>query len=417
MLALDTLHVVGVSHHESALEVREALALAVADRPATLRRLAAVPGVRGVLLLSTCNRVELYLDADARALPDVGAVIAGEHAGSLVQVHGRDAVAHAFRVAAGLDSMALGDAQILGQWKAACKEACEAGTLSPSLAKLRDRTAAAAREARTRTEVGRHAVSLSHVAVELVHRIFGDLKTRKVLLVGTGKMARLAARKLLDCGASATIVAGRRYEHAASMAAELKLQAVPASALAEELGRHDVVVSATSCPVAVLTRDMVAAAVAHRRGQPLILVDLAVPRDIDPAVRELAGVFLYDVDGLREVADANRRQRQHDAVAAEQIVVAAVAAFEAEHGDASATIVRLRRHAEEIRQAELAKASKRLGHLTPEQSAVIEAATRAIVNRVLHVPTTQLRLLAGSGHEAELQLAQAVLGIAPGVPS
>jgi glutamyl-tRNA reductase len=409
---VDALQVVGASHHGAPLEVREAIARAVADRPATLRAIAALPGVRGVVLLSTCNRVEAYVDGVAHAMPAVVAALGGSaHAPHLLQASGAEALLHAFRVAAGLDSMALGDAQILGQWKDACRQAAEAGTLSPLLARLHDRAVSAAREARTRTDVGRRAVSLSHVAVELVQRVYGDLDKRRVLVVGTGKMAALAARRLVECGAAATVVAGRQYDHAAKLAAELGVPAVPAAELGAALAAHDVIVSATSCPHAVITRSMVEAAKAARRGQPLLLVDLAVPRDVEAAVRDVPGVFLYDVDGLRGVAEANRRLREKEAVEAERIVARAVSAFETEHGGAAAAIVSLRKRAEEIRQAELEKARKRLGELTPEQAEALEATTRAIVNRVLHVPTTQLRLLGQPGNEADLELARALLGV------
>jgi len=407
---LDRLAVVGLSFRSASLSEREAASVSASVLPAALERLAGLSGVAGAAIVSTCNRVEAYVEADTAALDAVAAALCPA-SGAVYRRQGVDAARHAFRVAAGLDAMALGDAQVLGQWKAAFRAAEAAGTLSPALARLRDRAIRAARDARTHTGVGRHALSISHVAVELVRKVFSDLAGRRVLILGSGKMCGQAARRLVEAGARATVVAGRHYENATRLAEEIGAQSVPAEALASELATHDVVMSATACPTTVIGREMVEAAMRERRGRPQLIVDIAVPRDVDASVRSIPGVFLYDLDDLRSVAEANTRERRREAGAAENVVALAVAAYAAEHDDAAPLVVQLRRRAEEIRREELGRARARLGALTAEQEAAVEAATRAIVNKLLHVPTSQLRLLGREASAQELRFAGSLLGI------
>ena len=403
--------VAGLSFRSASVAEREAVAVPAAALPEALARLLRLPGVAGAVILSTCNRVEAYVDAEESALDAVAATVCSGAGAGVFRLRGVDAARHAFRVAAGLDAMALGDAQVLGQWKAAFRAAEAAGTLSPALARLRDRAIRAARDARTHTGVGRHALSISHVAVELVRKVFADLAGRRVLILGSGKMCAQAARRLVDAGALATVVAGRYLENATRLAEALGATAVPAEDLAAQLASHDVVITGTACPTTVIGRAMVEAAMRERRGRPQLLVDIAMPRDVDAAVRSIPGVFLYDIDDLRSVAEANARERGREASAAERVVADAVAAYAAEHDDSAPLVVRLRRHAEEIRRDELARARARLAGLTAEQEAAVEAATRAIVNKLLHAPTAQLRALGQSGNEAELRLASALLGV------
>ncbi len=410
-MEMNRLAVVGLSFRTATLAEREAAAILPAALPDALVRIARIPGVAGVAILSTCNRVEAYVDADAAALDTVAHTLCPLAGAAVYRQAAAGAALHAFRVAAGLDAMALGDAQVLGQWKAAFRAAEAAGTMSPALARLRDRAIHAAREARTHTGVGRHAVSLSHIAVELVRKVFADLAGRRVLILGSGKMCAQAARRLVEAGALLTVVAGRQLENATRLADTLGADAAAAETLASQLVTHDVVVSGTACPTTVIGRAMVEAAMRERRGRPQLLVDIAMPRDVEASVRGVAGVFLYDLDDLRSVADANARERRREAGAAEKVVAAAAAAYAAEHDDATPLVVRLRRRAEEIRCAELARARVRLGGLTADQEAAVEAATRAIVNKLLHEPTAQLRALGQTGRDAELRLAGLVLGL------
>ena len=407
----DRLAVVGLSFRSASLAEREAVAVPEAALPATLQRLAATPGVRGAVVLSTCNRLEAWVDAEPSALDAVAASVVPAGGDAVYRRAGIEAARHGFRVAAGLDAMALGDAQVLGQWKAAFRAAEEAGTLTPLLAQLRDRAIRAARDARTHTGVGRHAVSISHVAVELVRKVFADLAGRRLLVLGSGKMCAQAGRRLVEAGALATVVAGRRLENAERLARALGGTAVPPEALAAEFPRHDVVIAGTACPMTLIGRDMAEASMRERKGRPQLVVDVALPRDVDPAVRAVAGVFLYDLDDLRGVAEANARERRREAGAAEAVIAAAIEAYASEHHDGAPLVVRLRRHAEEIRAFELERAKKRLGPLTADQEAAIDAATRAIVNKLLHTPTAHLRELGRSGDEVALRLAGLLLGV------
>ena len=259
--------------------------------------------------------------------------------------------------------------------------------------------------------MGRHAVSISHVAVELVRKVFADLAGRRVLILGSGKMCAQAARRLVDAGAQATVVAGRQIGNAERLARALGGAAVPPEALAGELPRHDVVVTGTACPLTLIDRAMAEASMRERKGRPQLLVDIALPRDVDPAVRAVPGVFLYDLDDLRGVAEANARERRREAGAAEEVIARSVAAFAAEDHDAGPLVVRLRTRAEEIRRGELQRARRELGALSAEQEAAMEAATRAIVNKLLHAPTSGLRELGRSGDQNALRLAGALLGV------
>ena len=410
---IQRLAVVGVSFRNAPLCVREKLAIGAGDLRPALDRLAALPGVAGVVILSTCNRVEAYIDSDADAVGLVAAsVFAVADPGLVYRKRGPDAALHAFRVAAGLDAMALGDAQVLGQWKAAFRAAETAGSLSPALLTLRDRAIRAARDARTFTGIGCHALSVSHVAVELVRKVFADLGGRRVLILGSGKMCTRAARRLVEAGARATVVAGREIENARRLAEELGGSAAPPDALAAELAVSDVVVSGTACPNTLITRAMVEAAVHVRGGRPLLIVDIAVPRDVDADVRSVPGVFLYDMDDLRGIADANAGERRRESAAAERVVGSAAAALAREHHEAAPLVVRLRARAEEIRSDEVRRAMSRLGPLSAEQQAAVDAATRAIVNKILHAPTAQLRDLGERGNKADLRFAGALLGLA-----
>src|SRR5262245_14338572 len=271
-----------------------------------------------VMLLSTCNRVELYARGDAEAVREaVPRFICEFHrkereelSAYLYELTDEDAVRHAFRVAASLDSMVIGEPQILGQVRDAYQAAETAGTLASFLNALRNRSLAAAKRARTETGIGRNAVSVSYVAVELARKIFGDLKDRNVLLVGAGKMTELAAKHLVRNGARASVLGGRTFARAEQLAAALGGRAAPFESLRDELGRADIVISGTGAPGIVIHREDVIAACAARHRRPLFLIDIAVPRDVDASVRDLEGVFLYDIDDLRSVAEANLRERR-----------------------------------------------------------------------------------------------------------
>jgi glutamyl-tRNA reductase len=417
--------VIGVSHRTAPLPVRESLAFPKDQLRDALLRLRAETGAGEAMILSTCNRVELYARQD-----DPGAVEALES--FLARYHSRDgrelhevvyryadaeAIRHAFRVASSLESMVIGEPQILGQVKEAYQVAEEAGTLGAALNALRNRSLAAAKRVRTETGIGRNAVSVSYVAVELARKIFGELKDKNVLLVGAGKMSELAAKHLVRSGGRATVLGGRTFEKAAELAAALGGKAAPFESLRDELARTDIVISGTGAPGIVIHPADVESARAARRGRharPLFLIDIAVPRDIDPAVRKLGGVFLYDLDDLKAVAEANLRERLKEAAAAEGLVEREVREFLdwQKAREAVPLLNELRRRAEEIRRHELDKAKRRIAPLTAEQDEAIEAATTAIVNKLLHSPTVHLKEAARDTDAPEqLSLIRKLLGL------
>jgi len=339
---------------------------------------------------------------------------AGELDPFLYRLEGDQAVRHAFRVAASLDSMVLGEPQILGQVKEAYHVAEKAGALGSVLNALRNRSIAAAKRARTETGIGENAVSVSYVAVELARKIFGELAERSVLLVGAGKMSELAARHLVRSGARATVLGGRTFEKAEQLAAALGGTAAPFESLRAELIKADIVISGTGAPGIVIRAEDVQAASAGRRRRPLFLIDIAVPRDVDPEAARLPGVFLYDLDDLKSVSEANLRERQKEAAAAETLVEREVQAFLdwRRSLDVVPLLVELRRRADEIRRTEIEKARKRLGNLTPEQEQALEAATTAIVNKLLHAPTVHLKEIASNGHaEEHMDVIRKLLGL------
>ena len=413
--------VVGVSHRTAPLEVREALAFPREGLRDALRRLRTELALPEAMILSTCNRVEVYgrqaepgvADALATFLAAAGGRRPEDIAPHLYRIEGESAVRHAFRVAASLDSLVIGEPQILGQVKEAYQIAEEAESLGAVLNALRNRSLAAAKRARTETGIGHNAVSVSYVAVELARKIFGDLKDRNVLLVGAGKMTELAARHLVRSGARATVLGGRTFEKAEELATALGGRAAPFESLRQELARADIVISGTGAPGVVIHKDDVEAARGTRL-RPLFLIDIAVPRDVEPSAAELSGVFLYDLDDLKSVAEANLRERRKEAAAAEAIVEQEVRDFLAwqKSLDVVPLLVELRRRADDIRKDEIAKARRRLGTLTPEQESALDAATSAIVNKLLHPPTAALKEIARNGHaQDQIALIRRLLGL------
>lgn len=414
--------VVGVSHRTAPLEIREALAFPKDRLPDTLRQVREAEPVDEVMILSTCNRVEVYGRASEKdGLERMAEFLAASHGRTtrdleshVYRLSGDEAVRHAFRVAASLDSMVIGEPQILGQVKEAYQIAEGAGTLGSLLSALRNRSLASAKRARSETGIGHNAVSVSYVAVELARKIFGDLKGSNVLLVGAGKMSELAAKHLVRNGAQATVLGGRRFERAEQLAAALGGRAMPFESLRDELGRADIVISGTGAPGIVIHREDVIAACAARHRRPLFLIDIAVPRDIDASVRDLEGVFLYDLDDLRSVAEANLRERRKQAAAAEALVEREAREFlEWQRSlDVVPLLVELRQRAEDIRSHEIEKVRARLGALSPEQEEALHAATTAIVNKLLHPPMVQLKEVSRNGHASEhLGLIRKLLGL------
>lgn len=398
--------VVGVNHKAAPVQVREHLAFTPAQMESALAALR--EKTMEAVLLSTCNRTEIYAvapsaEAGAREvaefLADFHAVPAERFTPFLFSLHGREAVNHLFAVASGLDSMILGEPQILGQVREAYLAALAQDTAGTMLSWIFHHAMKVGKQVRTDTNISRNAVSVSHAAVELAKGIFGSLSDRSVLLVGAGEMGQLAARNLLDNGCARLLVANRTYSRAEELAASCGGTAVAFDRLPDLLEEVDVAISATGAPSFVLTADIVGRAVPARSGRPLILIDIAVPRDVDPRVQEFEPVVLHDIDDLQAVCTANLEERRKEVGRAQEIIDDELELFETWWGSLQVvpTIKALRDRAEEIRQMELQKALPRMGELTERQRSAVEALTIGIVNKMLHQPTVRLKTHGSNG--------------------
>jgi glutamyl-tRNA reductase len=398
--------VVGLNHTTAPIAVRERLAFPDKLLAEPLERFCA-PGVAELVILSTCNRVEFYLQTQhaptgytscVEFLAAYHAVAAEHFASHLYQWHDLEAVRHLFRVAASLDSMVLGEPQILGQVKAAYLAAQTAGRTGIILHQLFERAFSVAKTIRSETGISDRAVSVGYAAVELAKKIFENLQHRAVIVLGAGDTSELVVRHLINHGVTQVFVANRTLSRAEQLAQELHAKAIPWESFPEHLVYADIVVSSTSASQPIIRPAMVQEAMRARRGRPMFFVDIAVPRDIDPAVNTLENVFLYDIDDLDHVVAANRRERQQEAMVAEELIWREVRQFQQwlAARDAVPTIVALRQHADTVRQAELDKALAKLGPLDERQHRAVEALTVAIVNKLLHAPTVYLKRVSGA---------------------
>jgi glutamyl-tRNA reductase len=390
--------VVGMSHRTAPLELRERLSTTLAELESELGAVVDGGRVHEALLVSTCNRVEVYA-----ACPDPveGARAAEAYLARraerdlhdvLYRRRGTDAVRHAFRVASSLDSLVVGEPQILGQVKEAYEAASAAGTVGNLLGRCFSRAFAVAKRVRSETGIAEGTVSVSSIACELATKIFGDLASRRCLLVGAGDMGEAAARNLAQTGAH-LVVLNRSPEKAALLAERCGGEARPHEALATELLQADVVITSTSSPGYVLTYELLRDAMRARRHRPLFLIDIAVPRDVDPRAGKLDGVFLYDVDDLQKVAEENLGARRQHVAAAERIVEDEVAEFESwlKTLELKPTIVALRRRFAEVIRAELLRGLPRLEALPAGDREHVEKIVHATVNKLLHDPLTALK--------------------------
>jgi len=390
------LTLVGVSHRQAPVELRERVAVDPAGAAALSRELA--DGCEAVVL-STCNRTELYLASDdaGHHLDDRASAsllaLAGDDGAALAPVLYRlgddSAALHLFRVAAGLDSLVPGEGEILGQ----VREAFEGGATGPLLDHLFRQALYAGRRARVETAIGESPASVPAAAAALAQQVFGDLGGRAVLLVGAGKMSELTARNLHSRGGLIAAVANRTIAHGEELAARVGSRAVGLAEIPSLLETADVVVTSTSAPGFVVDEPTAAAALRSRRGRPILFVDLAVPRDVDPSLAAIDGCFVYDVDDLEAVVQTSLAGRRVEAVRAEQLV--AVEAERFREWQASLAVVpaiaSLRAHAEEIRSGELAKAEGRLGRLPESERKLVESVTSQIVAKILHLPTVRMK--------------------------
>ncbi len=395
---------VGLSHKQAAIAVREQVAVPAEELLSRLARLRAVPGVREAMLLSTCNRLEVFAVADsAGAGGELLAELGPAAAPHAVLRADAEALRHLFRVASSLDSMVVGEAQILGQLREAAAAAQQAGCTGAALNAAVARAVTAARRVRTDTAIARGAVSLSSVAVELAHKVLGELAGRVVLLVGAGEMITLAARELRAAGAKELLVANRSAARAEELAQQIGGAAVSLSELPALLERADVAVCSTAARSLLITRELMARAVKVRRYRPMFLIDLALPRNVDPRCNELENVYSYDLDDLEKVAAQNRDLREAEVGRAEALVEEELQGFLAARRERQGlpVLARLRAHAKAVADAEADKTLAQLGPLTDRQQKSVRAMALAIVNKLLHGPTQKLRLEAGQGPLAD----------------
>ena len=390
---------IGVNHNSAPVEVRERLAIPDSRLPEALRHLTGHPGVDEGLILSTCNRVEVLAQTrngsvDLRGfLRDYFHLDPADYEAHLYEYRESDAVRHLFRVTSSLDSMVVGEPQILGQVKEAYATARAVGAIHSHLDLLLTRAFAVAKRVRTETAVGSSAVSVASVAVELAKKIFGSLQGKHVYLVGAGKMSELAARHLLAHGAETIFVANRTYERAQQLAAKFDGQAILFEQLYDTCDRADIVITSTGAPHAIFRREHGEQFLSRRKNRPMFFIDIAVPRDVDPGMNKLDGIFVYDIDDLQQAVSSHVDDRQKEAARAETIIAAEVDRFQArlQSLDVVPTIVSLQDHLETIRQAEIDRVRGRLGALSPEQELAVEALTRGIVSKIMHTPISTLK--------------------------
>jgi glutamyl-tRNA reductase len=420
---MGTLVLVGVNHTTAPLEVRERLAIAAARLPDAVRSLAHQPGIREALVLSTCNRVEFltcqepgHASADLsllRFLHEYFAIPAETVEPHLYEFRDREAIRHLFRVASSLDSMVVGEPQILGQVKDAYTVAREVGAVTATLEPLLQRAFSVAKRVRTETQIGSNSVSIASVAVDLARKIFGSLQGKTVLLVGAGKMSDLAARHLIQQGATSILVTNRTHEKAALIAGHISEQislqfahnpgaactteVIPFDQLHAQASRADIVITSTGAEGHIFSRAHGQQFLSNRRNRPMFFIDIAVPRDVDPKMNQVEGCFVYDIDDLQQVAAAHLADRSRESAAAESIVASEVEKYR-EHlhtREAVPAIVALQQSAESLRLAELARTNAKLAAsaapLTPAQQAAVDALTRSLTAKLLHPQIVDLR--------------------------
>ena len=419
MSDLQSLVLLGINHNTAPIEVRERLAISAGRLPDATRTLLGQPGVSEGLILSTCNRVELLTVQDGpamradlpRFLEEYFALPVATLTPHLYELREREAVRHLFRVASSLDSMVVGEPQILGQVKESYTVAREVGAVRTVLEALLQRTFTVAKKVRTETQIGSSSVSIASVAVDLARKIFGTLKGKTVLLVGAGKMSELAARHLIAQGASSILVANRTEARAQALAAEFlhspaATSVIPFEELYAQADRADIVITSTGAPQKLFNRSHGERFLERRRHRPMFFIDIAVPRDVEPRMNEVEGCFVYDIDDLQQVAQANLADRSREAAAAESIVAAEVEKYleRLQSRGTAPAIVALQREAEAVRAAEWARAEAKLEGLTAQQRDAVEGMTRALTAKLLHPQLVALRK-AGNADPTETQTA------------
>jgi glutamyl-tRNA reductase len=393
---------IGMNHQTAPVELRECLARDPSNASRALSAMRDHPAIREGLYISTCNRVEALYTTERpeeareeilRLLSSLGEVPRGAFASSLYELEDTESIRHVFKVASSLDSMVVGEPQILGQIKDAYFQATQARTSGVIVNRLMHRAFHVAKRVRTETGISDAAVSISYAAVELAKKIFHELTGRKVLLIGAGEMAELAARHLLAHGVGGISVANRTFERAVQVAGDIYGKPVYFEEIGTELVEADIVIASTASTDYVIRHEQVKQTLRKRRNRPLFFIDIAVPRDVEPRVNDLGNVYVYDIDDLRGVVEINRAQRQEEAVQAERIVEEEVLRFEGwlKTLGVVPTIVRLKEKVEEIRRTEVQRSLHGLGELSKEQQRALEVLTRSIADKIVHDPILMLK--------------------------
>jgi len=405
--------VVGLNHRTAPVEVRERLSFTRDRIEPAYEALHGGP-VRECVILSTCNRTEIYavvekyhagLEAVKSFLSSFHGVERAAFEDHLYVLSGSEAVTHLGRVACGLDAMILGETQILGQVKDAYMAAVDCGAVGKVLHNLFEHSLRVGKRAHSETGISQNAVSVSYAAVELARKVFSSLQGRKAMIIGAGEMSELTAQHLVQAGVGEVIVANRTWERASELAARFDGRAVPFSEIVDWLSRVDIVISSTGAPHVIIKYDAMREALRARRFRPIFLIDIAVPRDIDPEVQSLDGVYLYDIDDLKSVVAANLRERQREAEKVEEIIREETGVFEAWLNSLEVVpIIRsLRQKAEDIRKREVQRAFNKLPDLTERERKVIEAMTSLIVNKLLNDPLLKIKEFA-NGSQGRLYI-------------
>jgi len=396
------LTLVGLSHKTAPIEIRETLTFPAHRQTDALSTLLTSDRVNEAVILSTCNRTEIYavtvgaqegIDAVVEFLCEHHDLDRRELSPYLYISQGESVVRHLFRVVASLDSMVVGEAQILGQVKEAYDHSFENGASGRVFNKLFRQSFEVGKRVRNETAIGEAAVSISYAAVELARKVFDSLAGRTILVLGAGKMSELTAKHLVSQGVHSVLVANRTYERAVELAERFEGEAIRYDDLFERMRDADIVISSTAATHYVVHRADIAEVMKRRHGRPLFLIDIAVPRDIEPEVNDVANVFLYDIDDLSGVVESNLEERMREARLAEVIIAEELGAFESwlEGMEVVPTIAAIRAKADAMRAEEMEKALKRLGGLSEKEIATVEALTQSIVNKMLHGPTARLK--------------------------
>ena len=395
------LALVGLSHKTAPVEVRERMAFSSDALRAALTSLVGRQEVNEALILSTCNRVEVVAEsADERLIREflcefhqIPHESVSKHLYSFRNV---EAIRHVFRVAASLDSMVIGEPQILGQVKEAYRIAADAGTVGMHLSALMNRAFAVAKKVRSETGISQSAVSVSYAAVELARKIFGDLAGKTVMIIGASKMGELAAKHLKRGGVSSVLVTNRTFERAVELAKVFEGAAVPFEHFADHMVGADIVITSTGATHFIIGKSQAEQIIHRRKNKPMFFIDIAVPRDIDPSVNEIDNAFLYDIDDLQQVIDENLKERLKEASRAEEIITSEVEAFclKMKGREVVPTIVQLRETLEKLRRDEIERNRRHLKDLSPEQQEALDQITKSLVNKILHPPIEQLKKLA-----------------------